>query len=55
MRSITCPRCERTSYNLHDIRERYCGYCHEWIDGPVEEEVIEALTQLVGERGYLAR
>jgi hypothetical protein len=28
--SITCPRCGRTSYNLNDIREGYCGNCHDW-------------------------
>ncbi len=29
-KSITCPRCGRTSYNLNDIREGYCGACHDW-------------------------
>ena len=28
--SITCPRCGRTSYNRNDVRERYCGACHEF-------------------------
>jgi hypothetical protein len=28
--SFTCPRCGRTSYNPHDIRERYCGACHSF-------------------------
>lgn len=28
--SITCPRCKRTSYNPNDIREGYCGNCHDW-------------------------
>lgn len=26
--SITCPRCQRTSYHPEDIRQRYCGHCH---------------------------
>lgn len=30
--SITCPVCHRTSYNPHDIRERYCGACHRFHD-----------------------
>lgn len=30
--SITCPRCRRTSYNPNDIRERYCGACHQYHD-----------------------
>lgn len=28
--SITCPRCNMTSYNPNDIREGYCGNCHDW-------------------------
>jgi hypothetical protein len=28
--AITCLRCERTSYNPDDIRDGYCGHCHEW-------------------------
>ncbi|HWT30767.1 MAG TPA: hypothetical protein VN240_07040 [Propylenella sp.] len=28
--SITCPRCQLRSYNPNDIRERYCGRCHDW-------------------------
>jgi len=32
MVSITCPRCGKTSYNLNDVRERYCGFCHVFLD-----------------------
>lgn len=28
---VTCSRCGRTSYNVNDIAERYCGACHEVI------------------------
>ena len=28
--SITCPVCGMTSYNPNDIREGYCGNCHDW-------------------------
>ena len=28
--SIVCPRCRRRSFNANDIRERYCGACHDW-------------------------
>jgi len=28
--SITCPRCGMTSYNLNDIKQRYCGNCHRY-------------------------
>jgi hypothetical protein len=31
--SITCPRCGMTSYNANDIREGYCGNCHDWTGG----------------------
>lgn len=27
---ITCPRCHRTSYHPQDIKEGYCGACHDW-------------------------
>jgi hypothetical protein len=34
--SITCPQCLMTSYNPTDIREGYCGNCHDWTtDRPV--------------------
>jgi hypothetical protein len=25
---IRCSRCGQTSWNPHDVRERYCGRCH---------------------------
>ena len=28
--SFTCPRCGMTSYNPNDVREGYCGNCHDW-------------------------
>jgi hypothetical protein len=28
--SFTCPRCNRTSHNKMDVKEGYCGYCHDW-------------------------
>lgn len=31
-RSITCPRCGKTSYNHGDIKRRYCGNCHQFHD-----------------------
>lgn len=32
--SITCPVCHMTSYNPNDIREGYCGNCHNWTSPP---------------------
>lgn len=29
-KGITCPQCGMTSYNLNDIKEKYCGHCHQW-------------------------
>jgi ribosomal protein S27AE len=29
-----CPRCGRTSYNPNDVREGYCGACHDWTGTP---------------------
>ena len=28
--SITCPVCRMTSYHPEDIRQGYCGNCHDW-------------------------
>ena len=28
--AIACPPCERTSWNPNDVREGYCGHCHDW-------------------------
>lgn len=28
--AITCPRCGMTSHNPNDVREGYCGHCHDW-------------------------
>ena len=30
--SFVCPRCGAESFNLNDIRERYCGRCHQFAD-----------------------
>lgn len=32
MPSITCPQCGMTSHNPNDVRERYCGNCHQYHD-----------------------
>lgn len=28
--SITCPRCGATSHNPEDVRQHYCGACHQF-------------------------
>lgn len=30
--SITCNICGRTSYNLNDVVQKYCGHCHIFHD-----------------------
>jgi len=29
--SITHLKCGKTSYNANDIKNRYCGHCHEFL------------------------
>lgn len=29
-KAIICPRCRRVSFSPDDVREGYCGNCHEW-------------------------
>jgi ribosomal protein L37E len=29
--SFTCRDCGRTSYNLNDVKQRYCGHCHKFM------------------------
>jgi hypothetical protein len=41
--SFTCPRCGAVSYNANDIRERYCGRCHVFVDD--EARAVELLKQ----------
>lgn len=33
---IKCLLCGRVSYNVHDIRQRYCGHCHRFHDDQPE-------------------
>lgn len=30
--SIRCPKCGRTSHHPEDVRQRYCGNCHQFHD-----------------------
>jgi hypothetical protein len=41
---FTCPLCGAVSYNPHDIRERYCGRCHLFV-----EEGMAATPLILGE------
>ena len=44
--SITCPKCLMTSHNPNDVREQFCGNCHEWIsDNPTTVRLGTRLDQ----------
>jgi hypothetical protein len=30
--AFTCPRCGSVSHNPNDERERYCGWCHLFVE-----------------------
>jgi hypothetical protein len=30
--TITCVDCGMTSHNPHDVENRYCGYCHRFLE-----------------------
>ena len=37
--SFKCPKCGMVSYNANDIREGYCGMCHDWTFTPPDATV----------------
>jgi len=32
--AIRCLICGFVSFNLNDVRERYCGHCHRFFEDP---------------------
>jgi len=36
--SITCLVCGRTSFNLNDVKHKYCGACNIFLDTPLPKE-----------------
>ena len=42
--SITCPVCGRTSYHPQDVKEGYCGNCHDWTSAPTCSWCFETQT-----------
>lgn len=63
--SITCPRCGKSSPEANDIREGYCGNCHDWTsppnrvihlaDKPLPEPILQAFIALVRAAGDVIR
>jgi hypothetical protein len=43
-RAIHCHVCGYTSWNLNDIRARYCGHCHRWHETTVEDNILSMWT-----------
>lgn len=52
--SITCPICNKTSYHPEDIKNKYCGFCHEWHEnmGITRVEVINH-SKYIKEQGRI--
>lgn len=49
--AITCHVCGRTSYNIQDVRERYCGFCHQFHDVSEEKktriDIVTGRTKMI--------
>jgi hypothetical protein len=52
--SFTCPRCGRTSHHPNDVREGYCGACHDWTGQPSRDGITLAVPGEPGGAGDLA-
>lgn len=52
MRSITCPRCGKTSYSQWDIAEKYCGFCHQFHDSKLGLNSGDVIVAHAAEEGY---
>lgn len=39
-RSITCLMCGRTSLNPSDVSQLYCGFCHNFLRDPGDQDSI---------------
>lgn len=42
---FACPTCGWVSYNLNDVRERYCGHCHTFADDTGHHHATAARQQ----------
>lgn len=44
--SITCPQCKMTSYHPEDIKQKYCGNCHQFhSEMKIDEVVVVAMPK----------
>ena len=43
-KAIMCLQCGAVSHNLNDVETRYCGACHEFLDGTYRKPTANADT-----------
>ena len=51
--SFECPRCGAVSHHPDDIREGYCGACHDWTG--LGEGARDAIGQARATREHMRR
>lgn len=44
-RAIKCLKCNRTSWHPEDVKQRYCGHCHEFHDRPEVDKAVRTFLQ----------
>jgi ribosomal protein L37E len=47
--SFVCPRCGAESFNRNDLREGYCGRCHDWTGRSLYDVAREVTDEAFGE------
>jgi hypothetical protein len=45
--TFVCPHCGAASHNPNDVRERYCGRCHRFVDDPALDPPISPAIQRI--------
>lgn len=39
-----CPRCGMVSHHPDDVREGYCGACHDWTGDPARRAMLREVA-----------
>lgn len=47
--SFTCPRCSRITHHPDDVREGFCGFCHDWTGLQVSRRESDESPQTEGQ------
>lgn len=51
--SYVCPRCAARSFNPNDLREKYCGACHDWTgDVGLDDSLTQALLTAIAQARF---